>query len=47
MDRTHFKPGSLTYVVIGETHGHEVLGRAEIVHLVTPDTEEGLSEDSL
>ena len=28
----------LTNVVVGETHGHEVLGRAEIIHLVTPDT---------
>lgn len=42
----HRAAGSLTYVVIGETHGHEVLGRAEIVHLVTPDTEGGLSENT-
>ena len=28
----------LTDVVVGEAHGHEVLGRPEVVHLVAPDT---------
>lgn len=31
-----FCTGLLTQVVVGEAHGHEVLGRPEVVHLVTP-----------
>lgn len=27
---------SLTDVIIGEAHGHEVLGRPKVVHLMTP-----------
>lgn len=28
---------SCTVVVVREAHGHEVLGRAVVVHLVTPE----------
>lgn len=28
--------GLLTQVVVGEAHGHEVLGRPKVVHLVAP-----------
>ena len=35
-------PG-LTDVIVGEAHGHEVLCRPEVVHLVTPEMERGVT----
>lgn len=42
----HQSPAPLTHIVVGETHGHEVLGRAEVIHLVTPDMDEQFSKDT-